>query len=415
MQFGAKPLHWPPSGNFAVAAVGTSHHHSEIATITNNPTGASALVFCTASLRPEINNPYDRNAVAVIIDSKVVAHLPAILAPAFRSRLQEGEQQVTTCDAVITNGVVLDGNAYSYTIELDFELTDSSRPGTMAPTYPVIVRKSTAGLEFIEKGEGRFHLSVLLPEYSDRDLDNRHDVMNWTTDHWTTINYYLSNRKGIGLGFFAFAIPKERHRALFGDQMPFVGLLSKEQRIWTFLLTTNPTDEDIAECTKLFLLPEEVTSNEHWARVRSKPQVQVLYLDVDEAGQQYAAIQQTIARPSGKLIKTTLAVEGDLGQGDRVKQFGALVECADVIIAFYPNKMQLNIAKSTSLNCGLWPEKWRCGASIWFPTVRKTLVQTLDEAAARPSGMTLCKLVAETLQQHSGKTVKSRTYIGQII
>lgn len=415
MQFGAKPLHWPPNGNFALAAVGTSHHHREIAAIAMNPTGASALAFCTASLLPEINNPYDHNAVAVIIDSKVVAHLPAILAPIFRSRLQEGELQVTTCDAVITNGVVLDGNAYSYTIELDFELTDSCRPGTMAPTYPAIVRKSTAGLEFIEKGEDRYHLSVWLPEYSDRDLDNRRDVMDWTTDRWTTINYYLSNRQGIGLGFFAFAIPKEQHRALFGGQMPFVGLLSKKQRIWTFLLTTNPTDEDIAECTKLIPLPEEVASSEHWARVRAKPQVEVLYLDVDEAGQQYAAIQQIIGRPSGKLVKTTLTVEGDLVQGDSVKQFRALVESADVIVAFYPSKVQLNITKSPSLNCGLWPEKWRCGASIWFPAVRKTLVQTLDEAAARPSGIALCKLVAETLQQHSGKTVKSRTYIGQVI
>jgi hypothetical protein len=415
MKFGDRPLHWPPSGNFALDAVGTSHHHSEIAAIAMNPAGTPAMVFCTASLCPEVNNPYDHNAVAVMIDGKRVAHLPAKLAPLFRSRLPEGDLQITTCDAVITNGVVLEGNAYSYTIELDFELTDSCRPVTMAPTYPAIVRKSAAGLEFIEKGLGRYHLSVWLPEYSDHELDSRRDVMNWTTDHWTTIKYYLSNRKGIGLGFFAFAIPKERHRALFGDQMPFVGLLSKEQRIWTFLLTTNPSDEDIAKCTKLFLLPEEVASNEHWARVRTKPQVEVLYLDVDEAGRQFAAIQQVIARQSGKLVRTTLTDEGDLGQNNGMKQFRALVESADVVVAFYPKKVQFNITKSCLPDCGLWPEKWRCGASIWFPSIRKSLVQTLDDAGSRPSGMALCNLVAETLQQHSGKTVKSRTYIGQFL
>jgi hypothetical protein len=187
------------------------------------------------------------------------------------------------------------------------------------------------------------------------------------------------------------------------------------QRVWTFLLTTNPTDEDIAICTKLYLLPEEVARNEHWERVSAKSQAEVLYLDVDKAGRQYAAIQQLIARPSGKLVRTTLAVEGDLGLSDDMKQLKNLIQSADAVIAFYPGNTQFAITKSPPLDCGLWPEKWRCGTSIWFPALKKTLAQYIDEAGARPSGLALCKLVAETLQQHSGKTVKSRTYIGQVI
>ncbi|HKT27818.1 hypothetical protein, partial [Dyella sp.] len=56
----------------------------------------------------------------------------------------------------------------------------------------------------------------------------------WTVDSWATVNYYLSNEKGIGLGFKVLSVPKAEHAQVFGEQ-PVNAVVEGIERRWVML------------------------------------------------------------------------------------------------------------------------------------------------------------------------------------
>lgn len=215
-----RPLHWQPTGQFPLYGVGTSNYEPAIAALAQNPKGDNALVFCTASLVPENTNAYDPNAVMVFIVGQKVGYLPREYAKVFRAYFEEFGLpiQVTTCDAVISNGLKIDGRQYSYSIELDIA-SEPSAPTTGSPTYPSLDRRdSTPSLR--KQDDGRYLIEVRLGQGVREDM--RESVYSWTTDHWDEINYYFPNTKNAGLGHKLFGVPKTLHAQLFGEYAPEV-------------------------------------------------------------------------------------------------------------------------------------------------------------------------------------------------
>jgi hypothetical protein len=51
-------------------------------------------------------------------------------------------------------------------------------------------------------------------------MDARKKIHTWTTDGWDTINYYVLNSQGIGLGHKLFSVSKADHARLFGNVAP---------------------------------------------------------------------------------------------------------------------------------------------------------------------------------------------------
>ena len=220
----ARPLHWQPTGQFSRYGVGTSNYVPEIFALAQNSKGENALVFCTASLVPEITNVHDPNAVMVDIEGQKVGYLPRDYAKTFRAYFEKFGLpiQVTTCDAVISNGLKTDDFQYGYSIELDIAI-EPSAPNMGSSTPPRLDRRiCTPSLR--KQDDGRYLIEVRLGQGVREDM--RESVENWTTEHWDEINYYFPNRKNIGLGHKLFGVPKTVHAQLFGEYDPEVSIES---------------------------------------------------------------------------------------------------------------------------------------------------------------------------------------------
>lgn len=401
-------LHWSPSGHFEVSAVGTSFYRDAIASIAENPADKSALVYCTATLVPEPENQYDSSAVAIWIEGRKVAHLSRDYARVFIVKLPDSATQVTTCDAIIYNGGIFDGKVYEYTIQLDLPDEGRATLSESSPTFPLPVRKNGEP-DFIKQGDGTYLLSTFMPNFTPESLDRELRVQSWTTDHWTTINYYLRNRQGIGLGFGAFQIPKERHQTMFGDQEPHVFVKSIEGNFWTFLIKIDPTKDDFANYQKPYLNPEDMAWHKQIAAIQSKHIAHVVILEVNKEQRRFSALSYEVQIPSGKPIQLLSEIKEDL------YQLEALVKNADLVVALDP-KACVEFAKRTlPAPLDLMPQKWRDAGNVWFSTQSETLMNRLRGMAIAPSELDLCRQIAENLFQHSGKTTRSKTYIGHLV
>jgi len=229
-------LHWPASGAFRVPVVGEAHYRNAIARVAQNAPGKAAMTFCTARLVPEDLNPHDENAVAVYFGDAKVGYLARETAIDFRSKLARHDQRSlpqTTCDAAVVNGLVADGKAYDYSIELDLEL-DGDLPRLAIPTYLEVSRRDPAP-PLRARGAGLFDVTVWLPHDALHDMDKRQRVEPWTTAHWDSVNYYLRNSRGIGLGHKVVAVPKNLHATWFEDREPEVTVVAVKGR-WLTLL-----------------------------------------------------------------------------------------------------------------------------------------------------------------------------------
>lgn len=216
--------HWPATGLFPVKIVGAHFYHSDIARIARNKVGCNALVFCTALLIPEENNFHDSNAILIKIDSEKVGHLSRDLALEFRNRLaiQGLTGQTTTCDAVISGGIETPDKTYDYIIELDLDI--STEPTSANPTYPSIERRETCDL--VRQGDRRYLIKVWLEAGVLENMHKSKSIDTWTTDHWDTIDYYVSHTKNCGLGHKLFSIPKSEHHLLFDHTSPIASFYS---------------------------------------------------------------------------------------------------------------------------------------------------------------------------------------------
>ena len=222
--------HWPSSGQFRLLAVGENFYAEALQATARNPDGYPALTFCTAELVPEVNNPYDPNAVAVIVSGRKVAHLSRQDALALRQALSRAgiPASVTTCSAVITGGLFSDGKRYSYSVELDLDITSTS-PTANRPAYTRPVQHDPAPT--ISRDADQVMVTCFAPHSALEDLDRGETRVNrWTAEHWTTVNYYVANQRNAGLGTKLFSIDKEVHRQLFDGEDVDVELLGLEGR-----------------------------------------------------------------------------------------------------------------------------------------------------------------------------------------
>jgi hypothetical protein len=83
------------SGGLEVGVVGESHYQDVLTAIVGGKRPESVRIPTQATLVPELDNPYDPNAVAVYIAGRKVGHLPRPAAQAFAPvgrRLAEQQQ-----------------------------------------------------------------------------------------------------------------------------------------------------------------------------------------------------------------------------------------------------------------------------------------------------------------------------------
>lgn len=218
-------MSWPKTGLFPIKVVGTHFYRDGLSRIAQNPAGKSALVFCTALLVPEHDNPYDANAVLVKVGPEKIGHLSNELARTFRARLAALgiPGQTTCCRAVITAGIETPERSYEYIVEVDLDLS----------TVPVDGGSAVSAVERLEpdgilerKNRNTYLVKVWLGEGALNDMHKHRKIQSWTTDNWDTINYYVLNSKGIGLGYRLFSVPKALHAKLFGKLQPVACLRS---------------------------------------------------------------------------------------------------------------------------------------------------------------------------------------------
>lgn len=69
------PVRVAGDGAYSLETVGESHYQDTLSDICGGPCEEGHELECAAHLVPEPNNPYDRNAVAVLVNGRMVAHL----------------------------------------------------------------------------------------------------------------------------------------------------------------------------------------------------------------------------------------------------------------------------------------------------------------------------------------------------
>lgn len=233
-------FHWPATELFPIKVVGTRFYRSEISRIAQNESGRNALTFCLATLVPENNNPHDKNAVLVQIASEKIGHLSRECALTLRNLLvaQDLSNDPTTCDAVISAGMVTSDKVYDYIVELDLDF--SKAPTQESPTYPIIDRRNPCHLK--EIGNGNYQVDVWLESGVRENMHKSRTISSWTTDHWDTINYYAAHTKNCGLGHKLFSVPKAIHDQLFGTAVPTARFYSVEGRRAVIVLSNEFND-----------------------------------------------------------------------------------------------------------------------------------------------------------------------------
>ena len=101
-----EPLVLAGPGKFAIDVVGESHYQEELETICGGRTEDGANEVVDAFLFLDDDNPYDRQAVAVVIHGKVVGYFPRETARSYRKQLQQSGLglQDAVCKAKVVGG-----------------------------------------------------------------------------------------------------------------------------------------------------------------------------------------------------------------------------------------------------------------------------------------------------------------------
>ena len=97
---------WRGSGDFDFEVVGESHYQDALTSICGGYCEEGHEYACTATIIPEQNNRYDKNAVAIYIRGQKVAHLSREDAAEYRADLRSAGLGLVAveCDAMIVGG-----------------------------------------------------------------------------------------------------------------------------------------------------------------------------------------------------------------------------------------------------------------------------------------------------------------------
>ena len=117
------------SGQFGLEAAGTDQHQDELEQMAGGRTEAGVDHLCGALLVPNPKNPYDPNAIAVVINSLVVGYVPSNIAPSLKYALRIGGYIAAGCAAKIVGGWArADGNIGDFSVRLDADWPFKLRP-----------------------------------------------------------------------------------------------------------------------------------------------------------------------------------------------------------------------------------------------------------------------------------------------
>jgi hypothetical protein len=208
---------WAGNGLYQMQVAGTSFQHEALKDLARNPAGAPSLMSCLASVRPTpiLEDPL---AVAVHIEGTHIGYVPRDLAPTYCDALFrlgiEGKE--VSAAAVITNGLQTETNFYNYTVELDIDFARwelQSNPRKSA----VRIERHQPYPKLVQVDATQWRVRVWIPVASSDELHRNLEVGHWTNEKWTSVNFYVSNRRGIGLGFKLFEVEKTEFERVFGS------------------------------------------------------------------------------------------------------------------------------------------------------------------------------------------------------
>ena len=101
-----EPIHLAPGDDFDFEIVGEANYQSALNDLCGGKCEEGHELEVTAQLCFQDDNPYDANAVVVLINRKIVGYIPRDKAPGIRAeilRLNPDERPVT-CDAIVVGG-----------------------------------------------------------------------------------------------------------------------------------------------------------------------------------------------------------------------------------------------------------------------------------------------------------------------
>jgi hypothetical protein len=136
-------------GQFGIEAVGTAEHQDELELVAGRRTEAGVDHLCGALLVPDPKNPYDANAIAVVIASRVVGYVPSNIAPSLKYALRVGGFIAAGCAAKIVGGWArADGDIGDFVVRLDaqwpFKLRSIAKETPPSPPPPPLVSPQRA-------------------------------------------------------------------------------------------------------------------------------------------------------------------------------------------------------------------------------------------------------------------------------
>jgi hypothetical protein len=198
------------------------------------------MVICLAYLILEDDNPHDSQAVRVEIKGQKVGYLARDYAPSYRSIIDGLPAYIeeVSVAAAITNGQRFGTKTYEYTVELD--IPDSLK------LFPLTERmddelSTSPGYTSLERSDdGSLRAKVWIPVADFSLLDRGLEVDTWTTPEWSTVNFYVSNRQRIGLGYKIYELPKPEYQALLGGRESTLSLVVNGTRFAEFVITAVP-------------------------------------------------------------------------------------------------------------------------------------------------------------------------------
>jgi hypothetical protein len=228
---------WKPRGLYGVKATWTSRFRAEIDEWAKDSDGRANVVSSLVVLYPDKDNAADPNAILITTPMqppKLLGYLPREQAAEYRQRMAEAgfAHMISACEATLTGGLDTGDRSYDYVLELDLDMSEAPHPEHLVVNPQTVRRPAIPPFEPDEQGVYRF--KCWLPHDAVGFLHPMGRTKGWTTDGWDTINYYLANAKGIGLGFKVLSVPKADHIRVFGEA-PVNAVIEDIKQRWVVL------------------------------------------------------------------------------------------------------------------------------------------------------------------------------------
>lgn len=229
---------WKPYGKFAVKATWTTRFRADIDAWAKGPEGQPQMVCSLVVLYPDKDNQADPNAILVtspVAPPKVLGYLPREQAAEYRKRMVEAgyPHLISACEAVLTGGqVTAEQQVYDYVLELDLDMREDPHPDHLV-IHPKTVWQPL-NPAFQPDADGVYRFKCWLPHDAVGFLHPQGRTKGWTTDAWDTVNYYVANAKGLGLGFKVLSVPKVEHAQVFGET-PVTAIIEDIEHRWVTL------------------------------------------------------------------------------------------------------------------------------------------------------------------------------------